>query len=216
MYNLLEKLRSFHSPLASSSSLLQKHANRDEGDDMEKSLLPFIDKVRELHALAQTEILRQLHDELDVAVADAYGWPVDLPEADLLVNLVALNRLRAAEEARGVIRWLRPEYQAPETIQAVATRLLDLEPEVELPAAVGLEPRPWPKDLKPQLAALRDVMLATGHLWTLEAVAQAFKSRGRYRDSIEAHLDLLTDLGMLSRADTPEGPRWHRPQAVGA
>ena len=99
----------------------------------------------------------------------------------------------------------------------MAARIIDLEPEAELPAIVtGLEPRPWPKDLKPQLAALREVMLATGHLWSLEAVAQAFKSRGRYREGIAAHLDLLTDLGMLSRVDTPDGPRWHRPQAVGA
>jgi len=59
-------------------------------------------------------------------------------------------------------------------------------------------------------------VLATGNLWSLESVAQAFKSRGRYRESIAAHLDLLTDLGMLSRVDTPNGPCWHRPQAVGA
>ncbi len=190
MYNLLAKLRSGEA---------------------------FTVQERAQHEIAQTEILRQLHDELDVAVADAYGWPVDLPEADILVNLVALNKERTAEEARGVVRWLRPDYQAPETVQPVATRIIDLEPEVETPAAVGsLEPRPWPKDLKPQIAALREVMLATGHLWSLEAVAQAFKSRGRYRDSISAHLDLLTDLGMLSRVDTADGPRWHRPQALGA
>jgi len=48
--------------------------------------------------------------------------------------------------------------------------------------------------------------------WT----AAAFKSRGRYRETIASHLDLLADLGMLGRVDTPEGPRWHRPQALGA
>ena len=72
------------------------------------------------------------------------------------------------------------------------------------------------KGLKDQLAALRAVLLASARLWTLEDIAKAFKSKGRYRDSIAAHLDLLTDLGMLSRVDTPEGPRWHRPQALGA
>lgn len=25
----------------------------------------------------------------------------------------------------------------------------------------------------------------------------------------------LTDLGRLTRVDIPEGPRWHRPQAMG-
>ena len=36
------------------------------------------------------------------------------------------------------------------------------------------------------------------------------------REGIATHLDLLTDLGMLSRVDTAEGPHWHRPQALGA
>jgi hypothetical protein len=45
-------------------------------------------------------------------VAQAYGWPVELADAELLERLVALNRERAAEEAKGHIRWLRPEYQA--------------------------------------------------------------------------------------------------------
>lgn len=34
--------------------------------------------------------------------------------------------------------------------------------------------------------------------------------------AIAAHLDLLTGLGMISRMDTAESPRWHRPQAMGA
>ena len=190
MYNLLEKLRS--------------------GE-------PFSDREREQHEIAQTEILRQLHDELDAAVADAYGWQVDLPAADILLNLVALNKERAAEEARGVVRWLRPEYQAPETVAAMTTALITEETEVEtFVALTPIEPQPWPKDLKDQLGALRAVLTSSARLWTLESVAQAFKSRGRYRESIAAHLDLLTDLGMLSRVETPEGPRWHRPQAMGA
>jgi hypothetical protein len=190
MYNLLVKLRSGES---------------------------FTDREREQHEVAQTEILRQLHDELDAAVADAYGWPVDLPDADILVNLVALNKDRAAEEARGVVRWLRPEYQAPETVAATTTALITEETEVEAVVALTpIEPQPWPRDLKDQLGALRAVLTSSARLWTLESVAQAFRSRGRYRESIAAHLDLLTDLGMLSRVDTPDGPRWHRPQAMGA
>jgi hypothetical protein len=130
---------------------------------------------------------------------------------------VALNKERAAEEARGVVRWLRPDYQAPETVAATATALITEETEVETVVALTpIEPQPWPKDLKDQLGALRAVLTSSACLWTLESVAQAFKSRGRYRESIAAHLDLLTDLGMLSRVDTPGGPRWHRPQAMGA
>lgn len=47
--------------------------------------------------------LKELHDELDAAVAAAYGWPVDLPEDEVLARLVALNRERAAEEAKGFV-----------------------------------------------------------------------------------------------------------------
>lgn len=178
---------------------------------------PFSDREREQHEVAQTEILRQLHDELDAAVADAYGWPMDLSDADILLKLVDLNKERAAEEARGVVRWLRPEYQAPETITATTTALITEETEAETVVALApIEPQPWPKDLKDQLGALRAVLTSSARLWTLESVAQAFKNRGRYRESIAAHLDLLTDLGMLSRVDTADGPRWHRPQAMGA
>jgi SAM-dependent methyltransferase len=58
-------------------------------------------------------ILKELHEELDAAVAQAYGWPAALPEEEVLSRLVALNKERAAEEAKGQVRWLRPEYQIP-------------------------------------------------------------------------------------------------------
>ena len=83
-------------------------------------------------------------------------------------------------------------------------------------APLSTAPQPWPKELKAQLAALRGLLLVSDRLWDLEAIARAFKSRGRYRDGIAAHLDLLADLGMIHRVDSPAGPRWCRPQAVGA
>ncbi len=44
--------------------------------------------------------LDTLHRTLDAAVASAYGWPVDLPDDEVLGRLVALNRARA-EIVRG-------------------------------------------------------------------------------------------------------------------
>lgn len=38
--------------------------------------------------------LQQAHGRLDAAVAQAYGWPVDLAEADILNRLLALNATR--------------------------------------------------------------------------------------------------------------------------
>lgn len=179
----------------------------------------FTDRDREQHNLAQTGILLQLHDELDAAVAEAYGWPADQPDAEILERLVALNRERSAEEARGLVRWLRPDYQARSTGAATepeAPRLV-AEPEPEVPAGAPvteIKPLPWPSERRAQFQALRDLLLGSARLWSLEDLAKAFKSRGRYRDSIQAHLGVLEDLGLVDRLETPEGPRWNRPTAV--
>jgi hypothetical protein len=79
-------------------------------------------KERIIHETGLVNILQKLHDELDAAVADAYGWPVDLSDDEIRLRLVALNAERVREEQSGLIRWLRPEYQTKskadrETIQ---------------------------------------------------------------------------------------------------
>ena len=70
------------------------------------------DKEKLIHEAGLVSVLKQLHDDLDAAVSAAYGWPATLTDAEILERLVALNAERAAEEKRGVIHWLRPEYQA--------------------------------------------------------------------------------------------------------
>jgi hypothetical protein len=67
---------------------------------------------------ARARIVAKLHDDLDLAVADAYGWGEEwrrapLPPGEIVARLVKLNAERAAEEAQGTIRWLRPDYQKP-------------------------------------------------------------------------------------------------------
>ncbi len=90
-------------------------------------------KERKIHEEGLVSLLKQIHDDLDAAVLEAYGWQdlaTNVPLADrlaagdesaealeqeILTRLVALNHERAEEEKRGLIRWLRPEYQAPES-----------------------------------------------------------------------------------------------------
>jgi hypothetical protein len=62
---------------------------------------------------ARVGIIARLHEQIDAEVAAAYGWPADLPPAEIVARLVALNAERAAEEKAGTVRWLRPEYQIP-------------------------------------------------------------------------------------------------------
>ena len=88
---------------------------------------PLTLKEKEIHNTGLVGVLKTLHDELDAAVLQAYGW-ADLqaglaasptcPEFatardELLIRLVALNAQRAAEKARGQVRWLRPAFQNP-------------------------------------------------------------------------------------------------------
>jgi hypothetical protein len=74
---------------------------------------PIEGRDREIYDDGLVGILRQLHDEIDAETARAYGLPADLADDDILHRLVALNRERAAEEAQGLVRWLRPEFQNP-------------------------------------------------------------------------------------------------------
>lgn len=60
---------------------------------------------------ARAFIVHRLHEQIDGAVAEAYGWPADLAPAEIVACLVALNAERKAEEENGKVRWLRPEYQ---------------------------------------------------------------------------------------------------------
>ncbi|MDO9159082.1 MAG: hypothetical protein Q7U45_06450 [Burkholderiaceae bacterium] len=84
-------------------------------------------KEKAIHTTGLVGVLHQLHTELDAALLQAYGW-ADLTTAlaaapgaeahtaataDLLQRLVALNTRRAAEEAQGTVRWLRPDFQNP-------------------------------------------------------------------------------------------------------
>jgi hypothetical protein len=94
---------------------------------------PLTAKEKVSHDHGLVSILKQIHDDLDTAVLEAYGWTdlmsptqalsladrlatpgpaAEALEQELLTGLVALNHTRAAEEKRGHIRWLRPEYQA--------------------------------------------------------------------------------------------------------
>ena len=108
---------------------------------------------RDVHEAGQISILGELHDRLDAVVADAYGWPVALPEADIVARIVALNAERLREEADGVIRWLRPEYQVPQAKLPVAAQTdMDIATDQAVASLV------WPREEGAQYVALRALL----------------------------------------------------------
>ena len=77
-------------------------------------------------------------------MAAAYGWPTDLPDAELLTRLVALNHERRREETVGTLRYPRPAYQVPGHQQA-ALSLGSTDAAAVTVAETG--PLPWPVKL---------------------------------------------------------------------
>ena len=142
----------------------------------------------------QVAILRETHDALDDAVAQAYGWPAGLSDQQILSRLVTLNAERQAEEAAGHVRYLRPAFQAPgETTQAS----LDVAPAEALVATS--EPEPWPAETAARALALRRVLREADRPMTVEAVAQRFKRAPRA--AVADLLDTLASLGQARRAE---------------
>ena len=176
-------------------------------------------KERTIHEQGLVSLLRELHDDLDRAVFDAYGWSdladvlvgrpgatTPLPdksadqaeaEEELLSRLVALNAERAADEAQGHVRWLRPDYQAPEATQTTST--LKAKPEATAEAATEpAKQSTWPKSMPDQVEAVRR-LLAVGPK-TQESLASHFK-----RKPSKSIAQVLGALQVLGQAEENDG-----------
>ncbi len=151
------------------------------------------DVERDMHDRGLVTLIRQHHDAIDALVAEAYGWPADLSDEEILTRLVALNKERAAEEARGLIRWLRPEYQAPD-YKAPVTQTLDLG---ETAAALPDNVIPWPGSLPEQVSAVQSILTAAATPLAPQDVARAFK--GKRAATVRPVLDALAGIGMARR-----------------
>lgn len=146
--------------------------------------------------------LRQLHEELDHAVAEAYAWSWPLTSDVILERLVALHAERVAEEARGHVRWLRPDYQRPrfgtdaDALPAPSPDVADAS-EADTAPTPAAAPVPWPADAIGQITVLR-TLTALAPLTVDEAVARL---AGAKRDLVHRHLETLALLGEVHALD---------------
>lgn len=167
---------------------------------------PLAAQEREFHDRALIGVLASIHDDLDAAVADAYGWPVDLPDDEVLTRLVSLNAVRAAEESQGTIRWLRPDFQRVRA--GLAPVQQDLAGIAPAPATGKAPVVPaWPKDRYDQIKAVRDLLAARPGTHTAVEIARSFKAAPTA--AVARHLDMLERIGFLVSYDDDKGRRWH-------
>jgi hypothetical protein len=144
-------------------------------------------------------ILKELHDRLDAAVAAAYGWPAGLSDEDVLARFLALNKIRAAEEARGQIRWLRPDYQIAR-FGTQAEKAEQLEAELVASEAKARKPS-FPTEDMAQTAAVMSALAAEPGALDAAAIAATFRQGKRIEAKVQSVLVALNRMGFVSSAD---------------
>ncbi len=191
---------------------------------------PLTDAERDVHQAGLVSVLKEIHDDIDRAVLSAYGWEDLIPELvgkpgatlpsphksaaqeeaeeELLTRLVTLNQARVAEEKRGLVRWLRPDYQIPK-LGVMAPKPADEHIgsfDIELPAT---EKRPkWPSDGLEQIRLVRDMLAKAPAPLPPDGIASVFDGRNtaRRKDRVTEVLETLVATG-LARTGEIEGQR---------
>ncbi|MDM9649549.1 DNA methyltransferase [Rhizobium sp. S163] len=146
-------------------------------------------------------ILKELHERLDAAVVGAYGWPIDLAEEEMLARLVTLNLERAKEEKRGLVRWLRPDYQISRFgSEKEKAEQLEADLGEAVSAKAGARPS-FPTDERDQTPAVLHHLIGAEEPLEAGIIAGRFKQGQKVRKSVEAVLLSLHRMGLISTSD---------------
>jgi hypothetical protein len=165
-----------------------------------KAGTPLDEREKAIHDAGCVGVIHELHNKIDTAVAEAYGWPADVSDEDILARFVALNRERAEEERNGLVRWLRPEYQIPRFGEARSARK---EEQIEAALEAPEEAAPsLPKDDAALITALRRTLRAIGKPAEPIEIAARFREGRRAAKRVERGLQLLAAAGVARRGQS--------------
>ena len=181
-------------------------------------------KEKDIHEAGLVSVLKDIHDDIDRAVFEAYGWADLIPalvgkpgatipsphktpeqkeaEEELLKRLVALNQERAAEERRGTVRWLRPDYQKPKLGHKVKTPedVEQVEAQLVVPETADGKPA-WPKDELDRIRVVRDMLGRAPAPLAPETLSAAFRGRNSAprKKRVEQVLQTLVAAGVAQQ-----------------
>ena len=195
---------------------------------------PLSAKERDIHEAGLVAVLKDIHDDIDRAVFEAYGWADLIPalvgkpgatmpsphktpeqveaEEELLSRFVALNRERAAEERCGIVRWLRPDYQIPKLGHKMKKpeEAEQVEADLVVPEPTAGKP-PWPRDELDRIRVVRDMLGRAPAPLAPEALSAAFRGRNsvQRKKRVEQVLQTLVASGVAQQGiDGQDGGSW--------
>jgi hypothetical protein len=225
MSNVLEKLKAMDSPPPASAasggegSGVGGAANADArgntphpnpphrsagGGNAAESAAPFLTPAEEaIKDKGLILILKELHEKLDRLVFEAYGWPQTLTDEEILERLVALNHERAAEEKRGHVRWLRPDYQIPrfgKQLDKQAAKEEQVEADLGI-AATAAKKGSFPTDAVGQTAAVFAALASSKDRITVDEIAAGYRKTRNLEKNITDVLESLARLGHVATRD---------------
>ena len=129
-----------------------------------------------------------------------------------------LNTQRAAEEAQGRVRWLRPAFQNPQNSLQKQELLPqdsqalegDFDSEKSLSKQEQIKPQqtPCPPTLPEQVRAVADALAASPIALALPAIEARFKGRGAWKKGLPTLLQTLEVLGRAQSMQSGDGTAW--------
>ncbi|MGN6309698.1 MAG: class I SAM-dependent DNA methyltransferase [Xanthobacteraceae bacterium] len=198
LYNVLAKLRQ---PATAVSEEDSQSTPPPHISPYFQSLTSFSDEERRVFDDGLVLILKELHDKLDVAVAEAYGWPADLSDEEILGRLVALNKERVAEEKRGRVAWLRPDYQIPrfgKDLDKQAAAEADMQVAAQLEITATTHKPAFPTSAVEQTAAVFAALAAASAPLDVATLAVQFRKTKTTERKIADVLAALARLGHVT------------------
>jgi hypothetical protein len=200
MYNVLEKLRSGE-PLTAKERTIHEQGLvsvlRQMHDEIDAAVLvaygwsDLLPLLRVAHGNSATLSLPNPPLEGTGLSRDAAKRAFD---EEILERLVALNAERAAEEARGLVRWLRPDFQ--NSTAQFAQLQTEMNAEVDdIVVAVVTKPRPWPKNAVEQVRAVAESLSASPAPLSPAELAARFVGRGPWKKRLPQLLEMLVAVG---------------------
>ena len=149
-------------------------------------------------------ILKEYHEKLDALVAEAYGWPENLSDDEILAKLVALNAERAAEEKRGLVRWLRPDYQRARAGVAPEQRVEEAGEQLEAPlviAAAKAQKPAFPASDLERTAAVFAALTEANTPLDAQSIAAKFRQGRKIEPSVARILAAFARMGQFHTGD---------------